>query len=231
MTSLRAYFLSVGLAALLGIGSAAAQTSTGETPNMPAPDQTNSATHSRAAGTRSSLTVPSGTELAVRTNEAVDSSSATSGQKFSGTVEENVMGPGGEVVVPKGSNAELVIRNVSSGGTTGSSELALDLHSIDIGGHTYLVNTEGLTQSNNQGIGKNKRTGEYIGGGAALGAIIGAVAGGGKGAAIGGLAGAAAGGATQVLTRGKQVKVPAETTLKFRLDKPLQLHSAARRSY
>jgi hypothetical protein len=227
MNTVRQSFFSLGIAVLLALGTAAAQTSTGESATMPSPDQTDSTvSHSRAAGTRGSLTIPSGTDLSVRTNEAIDSKSARAGQRFSGTVEQDAKGSNGEVLIPKGSNAELVIRDVSSGGTTGSSEVALDLHSIDIGGHTYLVSTQGIKQSNDSGLGKNKRTGEYVGGGAALGAIIGAVAGGGKGAVLGGLAGAAAGGATQVLTRGKEVKVPAETTLKFKLDKPLQLRSA-----
>ncbi len=233
MERIRVYFLSAGIAALLAVGTAAAQTSTGENPDMSAPAQTSTAApHARAAGSRSSLTVPTGTEIAVRTNEAIDSTNARAGQKFSGTVEENVTGPNGEVLIPKGSNAELVIRNVSSGGTTSSPELALDLHSIDIGGHPYVVSSRTLQQqSGKEGIGKNKRTGEYVGGGAALGAVIGAVAGGGKGAVLGGLAGAAAGGAAQVLTKGKEVKVPAESTLKFRLDKPLHLRSASRTSY
>ena len=73
------------------------------------------------------------------------------------------------------------------------------------------------------GIGKNKRTAEYIGGGALLGTIIGAIAGGGKGAAIGAAAGAGAGVGTQVLTRGKKVNVPAVSLLKFRLEKSLQM--------
>ncbi len=68
----------------------------------------------------------------------------------------------------------------------------------------------------------NKRSGKYMGGGAALGAIIGAIAGGGKGAAIGAASGAGAGAATQILTRGS-VKVPAETLLTFKLDAPLRL--------
>ena len=72
-------------------------------------------------------------------------------------------------------------------------------------------------------IGVNKRTGTYVGGGALLGAIIGGIAGGGKGAAIGAGAGAAAGAGTQVLTRGKNVKVPAESLLTFRLEQPLEM--------
>jgi len=62
-----------------------------------------------------------------------------------------------------------------------------------------------------------------VGGGALLGTLLGAIAGGGKGAAIGLLAGAAAGGTAQVLTKGREVRVPAETVLTFRLDQPLNL--------
>ncbi len=182
--------------------------------------------YGQSAGSRSSMVVPSGSEIAVRTNEAIDSSTARANQKFSGTVQQAVNGPNGEVLIPEGSPAELVVRQVSTGGTTGSPEVALDLSSVDIGGHQYVVGSRELQQTNQQGIGKNKRTGEMVGGGAALGTLLGAIAGGGKGAVIGAVAGAAAGGTAQVLTRGKEVKVPAETTLKFRLDKPLRLDSA-----
>ena len=62
-----------------------------------------------------------------------------------------------------------------------------------------------------------------IGGTAALGAIIGAIAGGGKGAAIGALAGGGAGTATQGLTRGQAVRIPAETLLRFKLEAPVRI--------
>src|SRR5581483_2177053 len=176
-----------------------------------------------AARGRQAMVVPDGTEIVVRTKEAIDSTSATEGRQFSGTVEKDVTGSNGEVLVPKGSGTELTVNEVSSGGTTGSPELTLGLHSIEIGGHRYLVNSADLQKGNDRGIGKNKRTGEYIGGGAALGTLLGAIAGGGKGAAIGAVAGAAAGGTAQVLTRGKEVKVPAESILRFRLDQPLRL--------
>jgi outer membrane lipoprotein SlyB len=65
-----------------------------------------------------------------------------------------------------------------------------------------------------------------VGGGAALGTLIGAAAGGGKGAALGGLAGAAAGALAQILTQGKDVRIPAETVLTFQLDEPIQLQPA-----
>jgi len=183
--------------------------------------------YAQTAGTRSAMVVPTGSQIAVRTNEAVDSTTARANQKFSGTVEQDVTGSNGEVLIPKGSPAELVVRQVSNGGTTGSAEVALDLAAIEIGGHRYVVSSQDLQQTNDQGIGKNKRTGEMVGGGAALGTLLGAIAGGGKGAVIGAVAGAAAGGTAQVLTRGKEVKVPSETVLRFRLDKPLHLSTAS----
>jgi hypothetical protein len=124
-------------------------------------------TETSVSGSREGMVISQGAEIVVRTNEAIDSTTASDGRKFSGTVEQDVKGPAGQVSIPKGSPAELTVSKVSSGGTTGSPEVALALHSIDIGGHRYLVNSADVQQGNDQGIGKNKRTGEYIGGGAA----------------------------------------------------------------
>jgi hypothetical protein len=115
---------------------------------------------------------------------------------------------------------------VSSGGVTSNAELALDLQSVKVGDRRYVVNSADLEQQGTGGIGMNKRTGEMVGGGAALGTLIGAIAGHGKGAAIGAVTGAAAGAGAQILTKGKSVQVPAETTLRFKLDKPLRLDAA-----
>jgi len=182
---------------------------------------------------RDAMVVPEGTEIVVRTNEAIDSTTANEGQSFSGTVQNAVLSadgvtliPNGETLIPKGSDVSLVVWRVSTGGTTGSPEVALGLDSINIQGQRYFVNSETVERGNDQGIGKNRRTGKYVGGGAVLGTLLGAIAGGGKGAAIGAVAGAAAGGTTQVLTKGKEVKIPAETTLRFRIDQPLNLRAA-----
>jgi hypothetical protein len=75
-----------------------------------------------------------------------------------------------------------------------------------------------------EGIGANQRTGVMVGGGAALGTLIGAIAGGAKGAVIGAVAGAAAGAGAQVLTRGKEFRIPAESVLTFRTDRDLHLY-------
>jgi hypothetical protein len=172
------------------------------------------------------MTLPAGSEIAVLTNENIDSQTATSGQTFPAEVAENLTNADGEIVIPKGAEAELVLRDVSSGGVTKGSELTLDLQSVNARGHRYEVSTEEIAQKGSSGLGANKRTAEMVGGGAVLGTLIGAIAGGGKGAAIGAAAGAATGAGAQVLTRGKSVKVPAETTLRFKLDQPLVLHEA-----
>jgi hypothetical protein len=177
-------------------------------------------------GTRET-TLPAGTEIEVMANQDIDSKIATEGKVFPADVSENVMNATGQVIIPKGSEAELVIRRVkSAGAVTGSSDLALDLQSVKVGGRRYTVSTEDVERKGREGLGGNKRTAEMVGGGAALGTLIGAIAGGGKGAAIGAATGAAAGAGTQVLTRGKAVKVPAESKLRFKLDQPLHLQAA-----
>jgi uncharacterized membrane protein YebE (DUF533 family) len=174
----------------------------------------------------SDVNVPAGTPISVRTNEAIDSRNASEGQTYSAIVVDDVKGSSGEILVPKNSEAQLVIRKVATGGTTGSPELTLDLNSITVNGRRYMVSTEDVSKKSNSGIGKNKRTATMVGGGAALGTLLGAIAGGGKGAVIGAVAGAAAGGTAQVLTKGKEVKVPSETVLNFQLDQPVRLTAA-----
>jgi hypothetical protein len=182
---------------------------------------------SNSAGRYSRVTVPAGTDITVMTNDKIDSSTAREGQTFSADVAQNVVGSNDQVVIPKGSEADLVIRRIASqGAVTGNSELVLDLQSVRVNGRRYTISTEDVSQENHEGLGANKRTAEMVGGGAVLGTLIGAVAGGGKGAAIGAVAGSAAGAGAQVLTRGKSIKVPAESKLSFKLDQPLTLQAA-----
>lgn len=167
--------------------------------------------------------LPAGTQLVILTNEAIDSKTASSNQLFSAQVDQDVIDSSNELIVPKGSPAQLIIRTVSSGGVTGSSEITLDVQSITVNGRRYNVTTTDLKQKGRSGLGANKRTAEMVGGGAVIGTIIGAIVGHGKGAAIGAAAGAAGGAGAQVLTKGTQVIIPAETVLKFSLDQAVTL--------
>lgn len=167
--------------------------------------------------------IPEGTEIVIHTDEAIDSDKASPGQLFSATVGEDVPDSVGGIAIPGGSAAKLVVRNIKTGGATGSPELVLDLFSVTVGGKEYRVVTSDVDMSSGRGVGKNKRTAEYGAGGAGFGALMGAVFGGGEGAGIGAAAGAGAGLLTQLFTRGKRVKVPAETRMRFRLDRTLVL--------
>jgi hypothetical protein len=171
--------------------------------------------------------LPIGSRVPVRTEETIDSATAAEGQTYAAEIADDVPDANGETVVPRGANAQVIIRSATKGNRFhGQSDLVLDLQSISVGGKEYLVSTTDLQQKGRQGVGANKRTAEFTGGGAALGAIIGAIAGGGKGAAIGAGAGAGAGVIGQVATKGGAIKVPAETMLTFQLDKPVQIVSA-----
>jgi hypothetical protein len=165
------------------------------------------------------VVLPVGTEVAVRTNERIDSRDVAEGQTFSAQIEEDIRDTDGSVAVPRGSDARLVTRRVEVNG-----DITLDVDSITVAGRRYRVSTANEElQNRRDGVGANERTGKFVGGGAVLGAIIGAIAGGGKGAAIGAAAGAGAGAGTQIITRGKEVHVPAESVIRFRLDSPLRL--------
>jgi hypothetical protein len=171
--------------------------------------------------------LPVGTKVPVRTEETIDSTTAVEGQTFAAEIADDVMDENGDTVVPRGANAQVIIRSATKGNRFhGTSDLILDLQSISVGGQQYLVSTTDLQQKGKQGFGANKRTAVFTGGGAALGAIIGAIAGGGKGAAIGAGAGAGAGAVGQVATKGGAIKVPAETLLTFQLDKAVQIVQA-----
>ena len=173
--------------------------------------------------------LPVGTKVPVRTEETIDSATAAEGQTYAAEIADDVFDANGDVVVPRGANAQIVIRSATKGNRFhGTSDLVLDLQSVSVGGKQYLVSTADLQQKGKQGFGANKRTAAFTGGGAALGAIIGAIAGGGKGAAIGAGAGAGAGAVTQIATKGGAIRVPAETVLTFQLDKPVQIVEATR---
>jgi len=169
-------------------------------------------------------TIPAGRTLEVRNNGTIDSKNAAPGQTYSAVVAHDVTDDTGAVAIPRGSSATLMIREANGQGQVqGRSELVLDLGSVTIDNKTWRLETSDVVEKGTQGVGKNKRTGEFVGGGAAFGGIIGAIAGGGKGAAIGALSGGAAGGVTQAVTRGKAVRVPAETVLSFRLEQALHI--------
>ena len=170
-------------------------------------------------GSRAQMTrISAGASIEVRTNESIDAR-RNDGRVFSGAVDRDVADENGMVVIPRGSAVELIVKSASN------RDLVLDLDSVTVNGQRYAVTAyaEPIGGRQRDGVGRNARTGEFVGGGALLGTIIGAIAGGGKGAAIGAGAGAGAGLGAQFLTRGRNVRVPAESLLTFRLEQPLEM--------
>jgi hypothetical protein len=164
--------------------------------------------------------VPAGTHIVVRLGQAVGSKISSSGQTFSATVAQPVE-VNGKALIPAGAEATgTVAEAVPLGRFKGGARLQVALDTIKVGGNTYKVQTAAVTQS---AKGKGKRTAVAVGGGAGLGAIIGGLAGGGKGAAIGVLAGAGAGTAGAAFTGNKDIVLPAESALSFKLLQPLEL--------
>ena len=178
----------------------------------------------RTAIQTTTFQIPAGTEVSVRNDETIDSSKAAEGQTYAAEVTDDVRDANGAVVIPRGANAQLVIKSVSSGGRIhGASDLLVDLQSVSVDGQQYAVSATDFKKEGSDGVGANKRTAEYVGGGGALGAVIGAIAGQGKGAAIGAASGAGAGALTEILTKGGSVKIPAETLMTFKLDKSVRV--------
>jgi len=160
--------------------------------------------------------IPAGTTLVIRTDQEIKAQDAD-GRTYTGEIAREVQGSNGQVLIPQNSKVDLsVFRNTSN-------DLQLGVRSVRINGQTYMVNTGTISREQKEGLGKNRRTATMVGGGALLGTLVGAIAGGAKGAVVGAAVGAAGGAATQVLTRGKEVNVPAETELTFRLDEPIFL--------
>jgi hypothetical protein len=172
-----------------------------------------------AGGWRRAGEIPAGAEIVVRTIDPIEARSADARRRYLATVDRDVVDASGNIVIPRNSRAHLVVTDAGNG------EIAIDLRSANVNGRRVMLNSRNITDTRSrEGIGTNKRTGAFVGGGALLGTILGAIAGGGKGAAIGALAGGAAGAGTQVLTRGQALHIPSETVLRFRLDHPVYLY-------
>ena len=166
------------------------------------------------------VTVPEGTILTVRLKQSVGSKISNPGDSFEGSLADPVS-VDKSVVIPEGSDVTgTVVDAKPLGRFKGGARLEITLNTITVKGSRYDVET---TASNRALKGKGKRTAIMIGGGAGVGAVLGALVGGGKGAAIGAGLGAGAGTAGSAFTGNKNITLPAETLLEFKLTKPVAI--------
>lgn len=164
--------------------------------------------------------LPAGTEVRVRLDDDLGSKISNPGDAFTATVADDVQ-VNGQTVIAKGSRADgTVIDAKPLGKFKGGALLAVRLDRVHTQWGSYPVDSSSISRAEK---GKGKRTALFAGGGGAFGALVGGLAGGGKGAAIGALAGAGAGTAGGAFTGNKQIVLPAETLLTFRLEKPVHI--------
>jgi hypothetical protein len=177
--------------------------------------------YSAALVAQQSAVIASGTNIEVRADQSITvKAGEETRSSYPATISHDILDQSGNVAIPSGTPAKL--RVVSDD----NKIMTVDLHSIRLNGqHIDVVGETANSAGSNKngGLGANKRTGTYVGGGALAGTLLGALAGGGKGAAIGAIAGGAAGAGAQVITRGKDLSIPAETKLSFRLNNDLQV--------
>jgi hypothetical protein len=166
------------------------------------------------------VVVPAGTTLTVRLGESVGSKISTPGQSFSASLASAVT-VDGNIVIRAGASARgTVVDAKPLGRFKSGASLELRLNSITVNGTEQRIETSAVSRTQK---GKGKRTAVMAGGGTALGAIIGGLAGGGKGAAIGAVAGGGAGAGGAAFTGNKEIVLPAESPLSFRLTAPLEV--------
>jgi hypothetical protein len=150
--------------------------------------------HGRDSESGPMKTIAAGTGISVRNSETIDVMKSD-GRVFSGVVDQDVLDENGDTAIPRGSYAKLIVKNASD------QYLALDLELVEVNGLRYMVTTNGdRTEGERRaGIGQNPRAGDLVDGGALIDSI------------------------TQLFTRGKAAKIPAESFLTFRLEQPLKI--------
>jgi hypothetical protein len=160
------------------------------------------------------VTVPVGTAVEVRLNGGLAASRNDVGDRFSGVLERALVYHG-QTVFERGTPvAGEVVASKGKGRFKGAGDLGIEVTAI---GRDSVRTSE----YEKVGKGRGKRTGGFIAGGGGLGALIGGLAGGGKGALIGGLAGAGAGTAAGAYSGNRDVVIPSESVITFRLRAPL----------
>ncbi len=213
-----AEFLSLLSFALVLAGCAKSSNQSDTTP--PSSPSSSSSASKEAAPRPRPIVVPADTPISVVLDDSVGSKISTTGQTFAATLEAPVE-VNGRAVMPKGARASGIVKDAKAAGRfKGGAVLELTLTSVRLDDKDYEIQTSAPVLTTK---GKGKRTAAMVGGGAGGGAAIGAVAGGGKGAAIGALIGAAAGTGGAGLTGNRDITLPVETRLTFKLLQPLEI--------
>ena len=194
----------------------------GDATALPAASRTPASGSRSTAATRTRTTdantVPAGTVVTVRMIDDIDSNETDIGRKYRASIDDPIV-VDGRTIAPRGADASVEVTRVDQSGTvSGREEIALVLTEITANGRRLRPETQHAEVSAKS---RSQESAKVIGGTAVVGAIIGAIAGGGKGAAIGAASGAGAGVAIQAI-RGQRIQVPSESRLDFTLAQPMR---------
>lgn len=161
------------------------------------------------------VTIPAGTSLTIRIDQRIGVKTSHAGDRFTGELVEPVVASDGSAILPKGTPVKGVVDVAHKRGRfKGASELGLRLTALTLNGTDYPLQTRDMAEHKK---GKGKRSAAFIGGGSGLGMLVGGVATGGVGLLVGGLVGGGAGAAAAGLTGNRDLDIPAETVVHFKL--------------
>ena len=163
------------------------------------------------------LVIPAGTEITVRMIDPIQGNTVAAGQRYNASIDDPVI-VGNEVALPRGANCTVQVVAMESG-----QGVDLKLYDVSLRGKNYATASE-YAAVKAEGTSKGRKAARRGVGLGAIGAGIGAIAGGGQGAAIGAVAGAGAGAISAAASKGKKIDVPSETRLTFKLRSPLPLN-------
>jgi len=204
-------------------GPAPANQAAYQPPNQPGQPNQPQAPNSAPSVQPAAVRIAAGTPLVIRINQHISVKHAHVGDRFNGEIEEPVLGPDRSVLIPRGAPVEGVVDAAHRRGHfKGRSILELRLVSLSLNGVRYRIDTDDLTRTKK---GKGKRSAAFIGGGAGAGMLIGGIATGGVGLLVGGLAGGGGGALAGGLTGNRDIEIPAESIVRFRLADPLVLQA------
>jgi hypothetical protein len=196
-------------------------------PAAPASSPRNAVTPTPAAPAAPARTmVPAGTEIDVLMIDSISTATNSAGDQFLASLAESLM-VNGKLVADKGTTVRgRIVDAVGAGRVQGRASMRIVLTSIMDGQRAIPIVTEPIVT---EAEGTRGRDAAVVGGAAAVGAAIGAIAGGKKGAGIGTIIGAGSGTGAVLATKGNEVEFGSESRLKFKLQETAELPTIAKK--
>jgi hypothetical protein len=192
----------------------------------PAPRPTPTPAPAPARPQQVSYPVPAGTTFGVRLNEQLSTRNHSVGSTFTATLTDAILAPNGTILIPAGATVRGQVTEARESGRAGQeASLGIAFSSITYGGETYSIDGSALNTPVRL-VTRDSRTEQAakIGGGAAVGAVLGQIIGRNTKSTIAGAAiGAAAGTAVAMGTGDVDAVVDEGASVTIRLDRAITI--------